>query len=343
MLDFETFPLIVLLLVFAASACVIAFAGTKLAATAEGIAAQTGWGQAIVGAVFIGISTSLAGTVLSFYAAGSGHASLAISNSVGGIAAQTAFLAIADLTYRRINLEHAAASLENLAQGALLIVLLSIPIIAMAAPEVTVLQIHPVSVVLIGAYLAGLKVVNDTKSNPMWRPRKTYDTQVEKEEEKVDEDALRKLFIKFAVLAAALAFSGYLLAEAGVTLSERTGLSLSVVGGLFTSVTTSLPELITTLAAVRRGALNLAVGNIIGGNSFDVLFLSGADVFYREGSIYHAFENAHILIIGTAVLMTGVMMLGMLRRERIGPAGIGFESVLMLTLYGLFILCLFIS
>ena len=52
---------------------------------------------------------------------------------------------------------------------------------------------------------------------------------------------------------------------------------------LMTAVATSLPELVTTLAAVRRGAAQLAVGGIIGGNAFDVLFLSASDVAYRDG------------------------------------------------------------
>jgi cation:H+ antiporter len=55
-----------------------------------------------------------------------------------------------------------------------------------------------------------------------------------------------------------------------------------VVGGLFTAVSTSLPELVTSVAAVQQGALTLAVGGIIGGNSFDVMFVAFADIAYRE-------------------------------------------------------------
>ena len=47
-------------------------------------------------------------------AAWKGHAGLAVSNAFGGIATQTACLAIADIVYRRANLEHAAASVDNL-------------------------------------------------------------------------------------------------------------------------------------------------------------------------------------------------------------------------------------
>jgi Ca2+/Na+ antiporter len=60
--------------------------------------------------------------------------------------------------------------------------------------------------------------------------------------------------------------------------TDRLALSASIVGA---PVVTSLPELVTTLAAVRRGALQLAVGGIIGGNTFDTLFLTISDVGYR--------------------------------------------------------------
>jgi cation:H+ antiporter len=66
--------------------------------------------------------------VTSVATAAQGHPEFAVSNAVGGIAAQTAFLAIADILYRRANLEHAAASLTNLTQSGTLILLLSIPL-----------------------------------------------------------------------------------------------------------------------------------------------------------------------------------------------------------------------
>ena len=88
----------------------------------------------------------------------------------------------------------------------------------------------------------------------------------------------------------------------------------------------------TAIAAVRIG-VNLAVGDVIGGNSFEVLFLAAADFFYRPGSIYHEFGIDNVFIAVLAILMTGVLLLGMLRRQRHGIAGIGFESALVLLLY----------
>ncbi|MGB3554400.1 MAG: hypothetical protein WBA25_07155 [Jannaschia sp.] len=63
-------------------------------------------------------------------AALAGDASLAFSNGLGGIAAQTAFIAVADIWHRRANLEHAAAELANLFQAAILMILLSLPVLA---------------------------------------------------------------------------------------------------------------------------------------------------------------------------------------------------------------------
>lgn len=99
---------------FLLAALVIGVAGVALTRRADMLADRTGLGEAVAGAVFLGVTTSLSGTVTSITAAAQGATSLSISNALGGIAAQTAFLAIADITYRRANLEHAAAELTNL-------------------------------------------------------------------------------------------------------------------------------------------------------------------------------------------------------------------------------------
>lgn len=98
-------------ILFFIAAIVVALAGTKLAAIADRLAEVTGLGEAMVGAVLLGASTSLSGIVTSVTAAATGYPDLAISNALGGIAAQTAFLAIAVITYHWANLEYAAASL----------------------------------------------------------------------------------------------------------------------------------------------------------------------------------------------------------------------------------------
>lgn len=321
------------LTVFVAAGVVIAVIGTLLAGLADRIADETGAGESMTGGILLGAATSLGGTVTSVSTAWEGQAELAISNAIGGIAAQTAFLAFADIAYRRANLEHAAASLENLLQGALLVGMLALPLVAASLPGVTVFQVDVFSFVILGFYVFANWQIAEAKDDPMWRPEKTAATQDEAAEQETGHTRPAVLLVRFALLAGIAGLAGYALGQSGVQLSRQTGLSQTAVGGLMTSVVTSMPELITSIAAVRRGALNLAVGGIIGGNAFDVLFLVLSDVAYRDGSIYQAFSDTHRFVVAISIVMAAVLLMGLLKRERHGPAGIGFESVLILGLY----------
>lgn len=330
----NAWPLWGIVAAFLVSALVIAVAGTRMTNAADHLADLTGIGEAIFGAVLLGGSTSAAGIVTSVTTAIDGYPEIAISNAVGGIAAQTTFLAIADMSYHRANLEHAAASVENLMQGALLSTMLSFPLLALAGPEFSVFGIHPISIVLLVAYVFGLRLVADARSTPYWKPRQTLETRQDDPDEVEDESkSLSRMWMVFGVLAVVVAVAGYAVAKTGVAIADRTGMSASVVGGLLTAVSTSLPELVTSIAAVRRGALTLAVGGIIGGNSFDVLFVAFADMGYQEGSIYHAITDQQVFIIALTLLLTGILLMGLLRREKSGIGNIGFESFLVITLY----------
>lgn len=333
-LDLGGLPLWAIVLLFIGAALVIATAGTRMTRAADRLADLTGMGEAIFGAVLLGGSTSLPGIITSVSTAYQGYAELAISNAVGGIAAQTVFLAVADMAYRKANLEHAAASVENLMQGALLSTLLAFPLLGMAGPEFSIWGINPVSVILLAAYVFGLHLVAEARSTPYWKPHETKETEEDDEDEKyATRQEMIKIWSIFGGLALVVAAAGFAVAQTGIALAEQTGLSESLVGGLFTAISTSLPELVTSIAAVRRGALSLAVGGVIGGNSFDVLFVAFADAGFREGSIYHAITDQQVFIIALTLLLTGILLLGLLRREKSGILGIGFESFLAVVLY----------
>ncbi|MFW6031680.1 MAG: sodium:calcium antiporter [Myxococcota bacterium] len=329
-------PLWLVVVAFLLATVVIAVVGTVMTRAADRLADLTGIGEALFGAVLLGGSTSLPGIITSVVTAYAGYAELAVSNAVGGIAAQTTFLAIADMAHRGVNLEHAAASVANLVQAALLGTLLSIPLLAMAGPTFDVWGIHPASPALLLAYGFGIRLVARAKERPLWTPQWTAETKEDEPQEALQSPGqLYRMWAFFAVTAVVVASAGFVVAQTGIAIADRTGISQTVVGGLLTAVSTSLPELVVSIAAVRRGALALAVGGVIGGNAFDVLFVAFADVAYRDGSIYHAMTNQQVFIIALTLLLTGVLLLGLLRREKRGIANIGFESFLVLVLYTL--------
>ncbi len=331
--DFTSLSLVSVIVWFAAAAAIIGTAGVWLVSTADRLADRTRLGEAITGAVFLGIATSLSGTITSVTAAADGYPGLSVSNAVGGIAVQTFFLALADIWYRQANLEHAAASVTNLVQSVLLMALLSVPLIAMTLPAVTLWQVHPASAILVIGYLFGLRLVHSVQTEPLWGPAQTAETRLDEPEEPAGGKPLKMLLARFMVLVAVLTAAGFVIARTGEVLAVRTELGQTLVGVLLTAVATSLPELVTTLAAVRRGALTLAVGGIIGGNTFDVLFLALSDGAYREGSIYHAIGRAEQYVISLTLLLTAIVLLGLLKRETYGFANIGFESLLVIVVY----------
>ena len=334
MADLSSWPLTYILTAFLAVSVVVGWFGVKMTSTARDLAQNTGLGEALMGALFIGASTSLSGITTSVTAASSGYAELAVSNGLGGIAAQTAFLALADITYRRANLEHAAASAENLFMTAFLLTLLSIHTLALSIPNISFLAIHPASIILFIVYIFGIRLLAKTHTTPMWLPKKTKDTSSEEFEHAHHRRRhIGKLWVRFIGYAVVVALAGWSLAQLAIPLGMKTGLSHGVVGGLFTAVSTSIPELVVAITAVRLGALNLAVGDIIGGNAFDTLFIAASDIAYREGPIYAAVSAPEQFWLANSILMTSVLLLGLIYRERHGPGNIGMESVLLLVLY----------
>jgi cation:H+ antiporter len=331
----DALPLPVVAAIFLAMAALVAVAGVRLTAIVDRIADRTGLGEAVAGGLLLGMATSLSGTVVSITAALEGRASLAFANGIGGIAAQTAFLAVGDLLYRRANLEHAAADLAALFQAALLMLMLSLPLLAFAGPEASVWGVHPVSALLLAVYLVGARSTAGIRESPMWRPVLTRVTRTDlAEREHPGAPSTPALALRFAGLAVVLGLAGIVLARAGGRIADETGLTETAVGALMTAVATSLPELVTTLAAVRRGAVQLAVGGIIGGNTFDVLFVVLSDISYRQGSIYHAIAPGDLFWLAVGMAMTAVLLIGLIVRERTGPGGIGRESVALLAIYG---------
>lgn len=333
MLNPENWTLMQGILVFASCAFIIAVAGTRITRIVDQLADRTGIGEAAAGAVLLGGTTSIGGSVLSVTAAWNGNAELAVSNAMGGIAVQTFFLAVADIVYRRANLEHAAASVPNMIQNALLIMLLALIMIAPLLPGVTVWNVHPITPLLIIAYVYGIHLSQGAHNSPMWIPAKTRETRQDEPDDTSQMPSMMRLWGEFTVLFMILGLAGWTLEPSATVIAQQTGLTQTVVGVLLTAISTSIPELVTSIAAVRRGALTLAVGGIIGGNAYDTLFMAASDIAYRDGSIYHTMTDDALFWVALTLLMSGVLMMGLIRRERQGPGSIGVESVALIVLY----------
>ncbi|WP_019432365.1 sodium:calcium antiporter [Streptomyces sp. AA0539] len=334
--DFLTssWPLGWSVVLFLAAGALTVVGGVRLAGLGDTLADRTGQGEALFGAVFFGLMTSLSGIVMTTVTAAGNHPELAYSNAVGGIAAQTLAVAVADLAYRRVNLEHAAASLENVLFGSLLIGLLGIVLMAVYSPEITVLGVHPASLVLVGFYWGGLRLILDRR-RPMWVAVRTRETVPDAPAAAVPagERRTRTLWAEFVAVGATVMAGGWVIARAAETLVDSTGLRAGFVGAVFMGIVNALPEAVTAVAAVRRGAVTLAIAAVIGGNCLDVLNLVIGDIAYRGGSLYHTAQPDELLLTASALVMTTVLLGGLLVRQERGWWRLGFDGVLLVVIY----------
>ena len=121
---------------------------------------------------------------------------------------------------------------------------------------------------------------------------------------------------RFALAALVVLAAGIWLPEAARRLADSLDLSESLVGTVGMAVVTTLPEMAVTLTARRIGALDMAIGNLLGSNLFNVAILAVDDLLYRRGPLLAAASPAHQTTAVTAMLMVGLVSVGLVMRPQ---------------------------
>lgn len=118
-------------------------------------------------------------------------------------------------------------------------------------------------------------------------------------------------------------------------LAEQTWIGTTFVGTSLLALTTSLPELVTALAAVRLGAYDLAVGNLFGSNAFNMAALFIVDVAYRQGPLLSVVSSTHVLTALWSILLMSVGLMDIIYRAEKRFLLIEPDGLLMIVGYGL--------
>lgn len=326
---------------FALAAGVIVVTGPRLSRLAEDLADALGIGQSLGGMILLGASTSLPGIIISFDTALSGQATLSVSNAVGGIAAQTVFIAVADVVMRRGPLSEEVTAPASLMQLAVLLFLLTLALLAMLVPAVfPVFGIHPATFVLVTAVFLGFRMIQTSEVKPKWYARRLsgqttqQDARPESKRTRHDSPLPLGLFGEYLVVAGLIGGAGWMISYSGQALIAETGTSPMLVGMTGMALASSIPELVTAVSAVKRGAVTLAIGDIIGGNVFDTVMIALGDLAYSAAPIYGDVSPEVPLLTGIAILMNSILMIMLVRRETedLGT-DVGTESYLIFLIY----------
>jgi cation:H+ antiporter len=140
--------------------------------------------------------------------------------------------------------------------------------------------------------------------------------------------------LRYAVAALVVVAAGVALPFVAKILAIQMEWSQSFVGTLFVALATSLPEVVVTVAALRIGAVDMAIGNLLGSNLFNILILAIDDIAYVQGPLLSDISPAHAISALSALMMTGAAIAGLLYRPR-GRVfkTVGWVSIVLFVVY----------
>lgn len=148
------------------------------------------------------------------------------------------------------------------------------------------------------------------------------------------------LWIEFAIMAFLIIISGTYLSKYGDVISDKTGLGQALIGSILVALATSLPELVTSITSSLVDAPNIAIGNVFGSNTFNLMILAVADMIHgysHDEPIMLQMRYSNILsgLLGMllAIVVTFSMLVGHLTNIRLGVMGIGLDSILIILTY----------
>jgi cation:H+ antiporter len=301
---------------FALCAALIARAGFVLSQSGDRLAELHGWGRGWVGLALLASVTSLPELSSGISAVALFDApNLAVGNALGACVVNLGFLVIVDALQRRQPMYREAAAVHLLA-AAFGVVMLGFVTLAMqvGARAPALFQVDAVSPLLFGLYLLALRSVQAHAAQGADTPAGAAAGAAPSAG--VDPEARRREWRRFAVAAAVVVGAGLWLPGVAERLASELQLSRSFVGTIFMALVTTLPEMAVTLSALRLGALDMAIGNLLGSSLFNVMILAVDDLFYRRGPLLAAADPVHAGTAVTAMVMSGLVIIGLVMRPQ---------------------------
>jgi cation:H+ antiporter len=228
---------------------------------------------------------------------------LAVGSVFGSSMANMAILAVLDLAHRGRVLMSVELGQARLAAVAMLLTAIAVlGIVNPSGVELGWVGIYPLAIAVI--YLLTLRWPREAPLPPVTTTQAVPDAVPWR----VRARGNARPGFRFAVGAVALCVAAPLVVRAAEHIADDTGISTGFFGVAFLALATSLPELFTSLAALRLGAYNLAVGNLLGSNAFNVVSLLVADVFFTSGPIMNAVGPVDVVAGLAAIALMGIAL-----------------------------------
>lgn len=329
---------------FIISGVILILVGTKLTQLGDSIARKTGLGGLWIGAALMALATSLPELVADVSASLIGAVNLALGDILGSGMSNMLILAIVNLLsfrlYQRIAISRKVAFAHTLTATLAMLLTALVAVFISLRLHFQILRVGVDTILLAIVYFLGFWFLSREQ-------REVMISIPAPEEEKAEIPAtetasLARSLVKFAIGAAVIVLATPYMVSSAQEIAIITGLGTTFVGTLFLAAVTSFPELVVSISAVRIRAFDLAVGNLFGSNSMNILIIFFSDIAFRGGALLSSVSPAHIVTILFLLLIMGIGIAGISFRARKKYLLLVPVSVLMMILYvvGMYVLLL---
>lgn len=314
---------------FAVCVLLIGAAGPVLTRSADVISRLTGLSRSWIGLVLLATATSLPELITGVSAVTAADTpNIAVGDALGSCVFNLVMLVLLD------ELSRAEPMYRRIDQGHILTAGFGVVLIGSAGAFLllsqnglgfSVLHISAYTPFIIAIYLIAMRAafVYERRARPAPRPV-------------ADETGmtLAAAVTRYIAAGGVVVVAGVWLPFVGQELADVMGWKTTFVGTLLIAGATSVPELVVTISALRLGAVDMAIGNLLGSNLFDILILAIDDIAYGAGPLLHAVSPAHAITAFTAVIMSGIFIVAMLFKPETRLRGtISWVSLSLLLVY----------
>jgi len=312
---------------FVICAVIIFLAGKRLSYYGDVIADLTGLGKAWIGLILMASVTSLPELMVGISSSAVvGSPDLAVGDIMGSCAFNLCILAAMDAFVPSHKSIFSLASASHVLAISLGIMLFAVVGAALFLPaEIVVLPwLGVTSILFLVIYVVSIRLLysysqkNQTADNG---PEHTHNI------------SLKRAAGMYALFAVVVIAAALFLPHFAEQVAEQTGLGKSFVGTLFLAVSTSLPEIAVSLAAVRMGSIDMSIGNLVGSNIFNIAILALDDVFYTKGHLLKDASDSNMISVLATIIMSAIAIVGLTYRPTSKRFLLGWDALLMLIVY----------
>jgi len=321
---------------FAIIATILFFEGKRLSHYGDLLANKTGMGHAWTGLVLMSAVTSLPELMVGISSSAIVvSADLAVGDILGSCAFNLGILSLMDVftpknqpLFTRVSQSHIMAACF----GIILVVMAGLGLF---------LNDDVVLTPSIGLTSLSFAVMYFWAMKTIYKFQKQNVNKQEPEHHQESGLTLRQVVVRYALFALIIVAAALTLPFFAEHIAEATGLGKSFVEILFLAATTSPPEIAVSLAALRMGALDMAIGNLLGSNIFNIFILFLDDIFYTSGHILKDASEANLVTVFFVVLMTAVAIMGLVFPSREKKIFMAWDTFTIFSLYilNMFLLC----